>query len=592
MLEELRIQNFAIIDKLDLDFASGLNVITGETGAGKSIIIDAVELLLGGKGDIGSVRAGAEKAVVEGVFALKGQARALLIPLLRREDLLEEDGDSNFVTLYREIRTNGRTVARVNGVSVNLEVMREIGAALVDIHGQSEHLSLLNKKQHLDLLDRYADLLEIRDAMATLVRHLQDVRSEIQTLQADKATLQRRIETLQRDVEEIEAAKLKIGEDEDLKAERTRLANSESLATSTGAVLKLLNGDETASDDLPAVDRLMQVATHLAKLAAIDPELDEWRDLADSLAAQAQDLAIEMARYADTIEFNPKRLDQIEERLELINKLRRRYGNTIQAILEHADKAKEELGKIENSEEHLEGLRIKEDELLHHIGELALKISDVRQRIGNQLSKRVVTELKDLRMERAEFQVGIAHHEDPNGCFAGDRRLAFDATGVDDVEFLLSANPGEPMRALSKVASGGEAARIMLALKRVLTQADHTPTLIFDEVDQGIGGRVGGVVGEKLWSLTKGHQVLVVTHLPQLAGFADKHYHVRKVVKGDRTSTQVMALEEEARITELAEMLGAFGDSGKQSARDIMDEARNRKGEIAASLNPTQKSLL
>jgi DNA repair protein RecN (Recombination protein N) len=580
MLEELHIHNFAIIDQLDLNFAPGFNVITGETGAGKSIIIDAVELVLGGKSDSAMIRAGAERASVEAIFALQGQIRALMVPVLQREGLFTEGDD--IVSVYREVRGNGRSLARVNGVSVTQEVLRELGTIMVDIHGQSEHFSLLNKRNHLDLLDRYADLLEIRDALATLVDHLGDVRSEIKTLETDAASLKRRADTLRSDIEEIDAAKLKADEEDDLKAERTRLANSESLAQATAGITRLLNGDDSAGGELPVVDSLMQVSTQLGKLAAIDPELEEWRELADALSAQAQDLAIEMANYADSIEYNPVRLNQVEERLELINKLRRRYAaSTIEDILNYAENARTELNGIEHSDERLVELRAKEIDLLQHIGEMSGKISNVRQRIGKQLSKRVSNELKDLRMDRAVFEVGIEHYEDPNGCFVGDKRLAFDETGIDNVEFLLSANPGEPLRPLAKVASGGESARIMLSLKRVLTQADQTPTLIFDEVDQGIGGRIGSVVGEKLWSLTKGHQVMVVTHLPQLAGFADRHYHVKKVVNDNRTSTLVTPLEDvDSRVTELAEMLGAFGESGKQSARELIEEAYTRKGEL------------
>lgn len=577
MLEELRIHNFAIIDALELNFAPGLNVITGETGAGKSIIIDAVELLLGGKADASAIRAGSDKATIEGVFAIKTLTRAILIPMLEREDLLTDD--DQYLTLYREVRSTGRSVIRVNGVTVTQDILREIGSTLIDIHGQSEHLSLLNSRQHLDLLDRYADLLDIREALETLVRNVNETRREIRSLQEDEAAIQRRAEQLRREIEEIDAAELVVGEDDEIRAERTRLSNSEQLATLANVIVKLLNGDEGgATEDLPAVDRLMQVATHLSKLANIDPELGEWHELAESISAQAQELALEMADYAENVEYNPKRLNELEERLEVINKMRRRYGATIELVLEHAERAREELDGIENSEERLKTLYQREGELLHHIGELAEKISGVRQQTGQQLARLVMRELKDLRMERAEFEVSITYKDDPNGCYVGDRRLAFDSTGIDNVEFMLSANPGEPLRPLAKVASGGEAARIMLALKRVLSQADHTPTLIFDEVDQGIGGRVGTVVGEKLWTLTNGHQVLVVTHLPQLAGFADRHYHVRKLSQGNRTTTQVTPLDDEPlRIRELAEMLGTTGESGQMSARDILEDARQRK---------------
>ncbi len=578
MLEELRVQNFAIIDKLELHFSHGLNVITGETGAGKSIIIDAVELLLGGKADPSFIRAGTDRTVVEGTFLLKGITRTLILPVLEREDLLSEADDT--VTLYREVRQNGRSIARVNGIAVNSDVLREIGDLLVDIHGQSEHMSLFDSKVHLDLLDRYADLLEIREALATLVKNLSDVRAEMHSLQDNEAALQRRAEQYRYEIDEINAANIKPGEDEELMAERKRLSNAEQLAQLAGAVVMLLNGgDSTHAEHLPAVDALMQVAAHLNKLAAIDPRLSEWQQVAEDISAQAQELAIEMADYAEEVEYDPKRLDRIEERLEQLNRLRRRYGGTLEAVLAHAEKTKAELDAIEHSSERLAELQAKETALLQHIGEMSANISEVRQRTGRQLARRVMGELKDLRMERAQFEVAVTHEEDPNGCYVGDRRLAFDATGIDRVEFMLSANPGEPLRPLAKVASGGEAARIMLALKRVLAAADHTPTLIFDEVDQGIGGRVGTIVGEKLWSLTHNHQVLVVTHLPQLAGYADRHYHVRKQATDTSTQTQVVVLEsDDERIHELSEMLGASGEGSRQSAREILDEARTYKG--------------
>jgi len=577
MLEELRIQNFAIIDQLELGFAPGLNVITGETGAGKSIIIDAVELLLGGRADPGFVRAGAEKSAIEGVFALRGFSRGMVLPILMREELLA-DGGEDYVSLYREVRSTGRSVARINGVTVTLDVLREVGAALVDIHGQSEHLSLLNSRFHLDLIDRYAELMGVREAMAKVVADLTEIRREMHVLQADKQALERRLDQLRHEIDEIDTAEIELTEEDDLRAERLRLSNSEHLATYAAQAVTLLSAEGA---DLPAVDRLQQIAQALSKLAAIDSSLAEWADIAEGMAVQAQDMAIELADYAEAVEYNPNRLNHIEERLELFSKLKRRYGGTLQAVLAYAEKARDELDALENSDERLEILRTQEYALLVRVGELGAKISNHRQIASKRLAKAVMRELADLRMERAQFEVGITQTDAPDGCYVGERRLAFDSTGIDTVEMLLAANPGEPLRPLAKVASGGEAARIMLALKRVLTAADHTPTLIFDEVDQGIGGRIGTVVGEKLWTLTHGHQVLVVTHLPQLAGFADKHYHVKKVVSGDRTTTQVIALDDEnARVSELAEMLGSVSESGRQSARDLLAEARARKLQV------------
>jgi DNA repair protein RecN (Recombination protein N) len=578
MLDELRIQNFAIIDQLELELDGGLNIITGETGAGKSIIVDAVELLLGGKPDTALIRSGKQKAVVEGVFVLRGKVKQAILEVLRREELIEGH-DSDHVILAREMRSNGRSMARINGITVKQDLLREVGDLLVDIHGQSEHLSLFNPPHHLDLLDRYADLMEIREALRTVVGNLQKTRREIKSLQQDKEELQRRADRLRREVEEIEVAVLEPGEDDEIKAELKRLSNSERLAQLSGEVAMILSGENATDDYVAAVDQLMQVSNIMKKLQAIDPELDELAEMADGLADQAQELAIQISGYGDEVEYDPVRINELEERLELINGLRRRYGVSIELVIEYGEKARAELESIDHSEERLEDLRKTEEQMLRQIGDLSASISKVRKDIGKQLSKRVVEELKDLRMDRTRFEVQVEHTPDPDGCYVGKHRYKFDITGIDNVEFMMSANPGEPMRPLAKVASGGEAARIMLALKRVLTQADHTPTLIFDEVDQGIGGRVGSVVGEKLWSLTDGHQVMVVTHLPQLAGYADRHYNVRKAMGDERTTSEIISLDDDAaRIAELSDMLGGTGEGSKQSALEILTEARARKG--------------
>ncbi len=591
MLEELRIHNFAIIDSLELSFAPGLNVITGETGAGKSIIIDAIEQLLGGRADNAMVRAGADRALIEGVFTLNAHTRPAVVEALRRADLLEDEHPA-YVVLGREIRGSGRSTARVNGVTVSQDVLREISEALVDVHGQSEHLSLLRPASHIDLLDRYADLLEMRAAMTTMVDRVASVRREIKALLEDEAALKRRAERLRADVEEIDAAQLKPGEEDDLRAERTRMANSEQLATLTAEAVLLLIGDDSAADRPNAVDQLQRVAVLLGKLSNIDPTLKELSQFADTISEQAQELSISIQDYAESVEYNPARLDEVEARLETITRLKRRFGATVEEVLAYAERARAELDTLENSEARLEELRAQETKLLSYIGEMGQKISQVRQTFGKRLSEAVVNELADLKMQHTRFEVAITYRDDPEGCIVGDRRVAFGPTGIDEVEFMMSANPGEPLRPLVKVASGGETARIMLALKRVLSQADRTPTLIFDEIDQGIGGRVGGIVGEKLWSLTNSHQVLVVTHLAQLAGYADRHFRVRKDVTAKRVVTEVTPLDDEQRVAELAEMLGATGDSGSQTARDILNEAREKKLARASHQPGQQQTLL
>ncbi|MBN2472280.1 MAG: DNA repair protein RecN [Anaerolineae bacterium] len=573
MLEELRIQNFAIIEDLVLRFAPDFNVITGETGAGKSIIIDAMGLLLGERADPGMLRGGAERALIEGVFVVPPQVGQVLQPLLE-EHALEGD-DPGVVILTREIRA-GRSTARVNGVTVRVEVLREVGDLLVDIHGQSEHLSLLRPRQHIYLLDRYANLEEPREALAGVVGRLRQVRQEIAGLMRDEAETARRVDILTYQVEEIRAVDPSPDEEDEIRAERTRLANSERLAElSDQAYNWLLAGD----DDSPAAtDLLQQAAAALEKLAAIDPELNEQAEWAERLSAEAEELGESMRHYLEGVEFSPERIDELEERLEAISRIRRKYGGTVVAALDFLERAEAELDSIEHSEERLAELREQETDLLRSIGELAVKLSEARRKAGERLARNIVRELGDLRMEGAQFEVSLTRQPDPDhGAYVGAERFAFDATGIDTVEFLLSANPGEPVRPLHKVASGGETARIMLALKGVLGRVDHTPTLIFDEIDQGIGGRIGAVVGRKLWGLAESHQVLVVTHLAQLAGFADTHFRVSKAETGGRTVTHTDILDDRARVDELAEMLGAQTDSARQSAHDILMLARRTK---------------
>jgi len=573
MLEELRIQNFAIIEALTLRFAPGLNVITGETGAGKSIIIDAMSLLLGDRADPGMVRAGADRALVEGVFALPPSVQHQIAALLANENLPQDD--PGLLTLDREIRSNGRSLARINGVVVRLDLLRAVGDLLVDIHGQSEHLSLLRPREHLYLLDRYANLEEPRAALATLVARLRRLREEIAALLRDEAELARRADMLAFQVEEITSLNLRPEEEDDIREERNRLVNSEKLAAlADEAYALLLSG----GPDTPAATDLLQQATlTLKKLADIDPTMAEAFQLAESLSVQADDLGATMRRYRESVEYSPSRLDELEERLEAIRRIKRKYGGTVQAALEYAARAAAELDTIQHSEERLAELREKEEAQLRQIGDLAARLSQTRQQAAARLAQSIERELGDLRMAGGRFEVNIEQQEDPDGAYVGERRLAFDATGVDRIEFLMSANPGEPLRPLAKVASGGEAARIMLALKGVLGRVDQTPTLIFDEIDQGIGGRIGTVVGQKLWGLTESHQVFVVTHLAQLAGFADVHFRIHKLQRGGRTITLADPLDDKGRVAELAEMLGAQTDSGHQSAHDILMLARRVK---------------
>ncbi len=567
MLSELRIDDFAIIDQLRLTFSRGLVIFTGETGAGKSIIIDAVDLLMGGRADPTFVRAGAEAARVEGTFALDAELRPVIQALLAREELLDDDW-SGEISISREIRREGRSTSRINGRMVNLALMKEIGQVLVDVHGQSEHLSLLRTREHLFLLDRFGELEPQREAVSGVVRELNAVRRELAELRRSEREMERRMDMLDFQIKEIGAARLKPGEDKALLDERTRLANAEKLAALTEEACQALS---SGAEDAPsAADLLGEAARALNSLAKIDPSRTEQRDLAVALSEQFKDLARELEDYREQIEFNPKRLDLVEERLELIKTLKRKYGASLEDVIAYGAQAQQERDGLTHSGERLAELGAREDKLLKRIGQLGAALSSARRAAGERLGRAIEAELADLRMDRAQFGVEVRGEPDPGGAYVDGQRLAFDSTGIDRIEFLVAPNPGEGLKPLAKIASGGETSRLMLALKGVLARADHTPTLIFDEIDQGIGGRVGSIVGEKLWSLSQRHQVLCITHLPQLAGFGDQHLRVEKRISGDRTVTDVQPLSAAERVTEMAQMLGGAGEKTVESAEEIL----------------------
>jgi DNA repair protein RecN (Recombination protein N) len=571
MLTELRIENFAIIDQLELQFGAGLAVFTGETGAGKSIIIDALETVLGNRADSTFIRSGAERASVEATFHLADPVRIPIHELLQTEELLD---DPDFVTLGRELRLNGRNVARVNGRSVNVNLLHEIGEYLVDIHGQSQHLSLLRVRQHLGLLDGFADTEELLGAYQETYRKLQAVRRELEALRQSEREAARRSDLLTYQVEEIDAAHLKTGEEEGLREERTRLANAEGLANLSQQALQLLDDGNPES---PAItDLLGEVVDALQDLARIDSGQAAISTQATTIFEEVADLSRELRDYLESVEFNPKRLEQVEERLDLINSLKRKYGDTIEAILAAADQARQELENITHAEERTQELQVEQNNLLTQLAKRGLALSEKRRDAAEQLARAIETELNDLRMPGARFQVAFERRTSPDGVPLPDgERLAFDLTGLENVEFLVETNPGEGLKPLVKIASGGETARLMLALKNVLAKADHVPTLIFDEIDQGIGGRVGTVVGHKLWQLTNRHQVLCITHLPQLAAFGQQHFQVQKQIEGGRTTTAVHSVEGEARLNELAQMLGEISLGTLKSAQEILQSARN-----------------
>lgn len=576
MLTEIRIENFAIIQQLELGLLPGLITFTGETGAGKSIILDAITAVVGGRTDPTMIRAGAERALVEATFRLSNSNRERINEILEREEMLD---DPDYVTLSRELRREGRSTARINGRAAATNLVREIGAYLIDIHGQSEHLSLLNVRQHIHLLDRYAESDTALLAYRGVYERLMALRRELNSLRQTERDAERRTDLLSYQLQEIDSAALQPGEEETLKQERQRLANAENLATLAQRALCQL--DEGSIEAPSITDMFGEVVQSAASISKIDGSMNNLSEQAVTIADLLADLGSELRDYLEGIEFNSRRLNDTEERLDLIHKLQRKYGGTVEAVQKFAESARQELETIAHATERIAELESEEHVLLQDLGKSALALSAQRKTAAASLETGVESELNDLNMSGARFSIDFKTEEDPTGISMEDGTLVgFDSTGIDRVEFLIAPNPGEGLKPLVKIASGGETSRLMLALKNVLAQADDVPTLIFDEIDQGIGGRVGSVVGEKLWQLARRHEVLCVTHLPQLAAFGDQHFRVQKHVEDGRTTTLVEQLTEQTRLDELTQMLGNLNETNRAAAQETLNLARTRAREL------------
>ena len=621
MLLELNIKDFAIIDTLHLRLHRLFNVFTGETGAGKSIIIDAMSALLGGKIGVEVVRSGRERATVEGVFSigalppinddwqpfeatlnaegngagmlLEGLAKidaqqvvtnhadaesadagVALATLLHAYDITPEDGH---LILSRDIFASGRTVGRINGRTVTQQVLQQVASWLVDIHGQSEHMSLLRPEQHVNFLDRYAELLPLREQLSTKVTEWRTARKTLLSLQENERELARRAEFLRYEIEEIEKAELQPGELEELEEERQVLSNAERLRELCTLVYGSIKGGDTADDFRPALDQLRPALKALNELSRLDKNLEEHETNLSEAIYRLEDVAASISSYESDIEDDPQRLADIEERLDLIARMKRKYGvSTIEEILQRAAANQAELETIVHRDELIVTLQQQDGQFRQEIGRIAQELSEKRREAAARLSTAMEEQLDDLNMKRARFSVEIEQVPDPNGVPAsidGQPRQSYfcDMTGIDRVQFLIAPNPGEPFKPLTKIASGGETSRLMLALKTILAAADATPTLIFDEIDAGISGRSSQIVGEKLWQLTRNHQVICVTHLPQIAAFADTHYNVNKQIFDERTITIVNELRPEQRVRELAYILGGSAtDFSMKSAEEML----------------------
>jgi DNA repair protein RecN (Recombination protein N) len=621
MLLELNIKDFAIIDSLHLRLHRLFNVFTGETGAGKSIIIDAMSALLGGKIGVEVVRAGSDRATVEGVFSIEAlppisdewkpfeatlnadgngtgtlfhgltpvhaeqsvtnhadaesaDARVALATLLHTYDITPEDGH---LILSRDIFASGRTVGRINGRTITQQVLQQVASWLVDIHGQSEHMSLLRPEQHVNFLDRYAELLPLREQLNTKVTEWRSVQKTLHSMQENEREQARRAEFLRYEIEEIETAELRQGETDELEEERTVLNSAERLRELCTLVYASIKGGDTGDDFQPALDLLQPALKALNELSRLDKNLEEHEINLSEAVFRLEDVAASISSYESDIEDDPQRLTEVEERLDLIARLKRKYGvTTIEEILQRAADNQAELETIVHRDELIESLQQQDRQLRREIGRIAQSISERRREAAQLLSTAMEEQLNDLNMQRARFSVEIEQIPDPNGVPASingqpEQLYTCDVTGIDRVQFLIAPNPGEPFKPLTKIASGGETSRLMLALKTILATADATPTLIFDEIDAGISGRSGQIVGEKLWQLTHNHQVICVTHLPQIAAFADTHYNVNKQIYDERTMTRVNELRPEQRVREIAYIIGGnVTDFSMKSAEEML----------------------
>jgi len=578
LLVELRVKNLGIIEDINWRLGDGLNIITGETGAGKSLVIDAVELLLAGKASEDVIRYGADEAQIEGVFTLPQKEN--LSPLKK---LLAEKGvaaDEETLVIDCELRRQGSSVIRANGYAIPKALLRQIGRLLVDIHGQSEHLSLLDSKSHLDFLDYYAHTLELRHGFTVKATELYKVEQELKALEKDEKERARREEFLRFQLEEISHAQLREGEDKELERERNILASAEKLKAISYEAYRALHEEDISTHSAPALDKLNEAAQAVKKLVEMDPALREQLDFLEGIIHGLTEVARDLRAYHDSLEHNPNRLEEIESRLELIRSLKRKYGQTISEVLGYLKKVQKELDEVSHSAERHTELEQLRTILKQEMGQIAYELSRERSKAAKQLTSEVKKELHDLNMSQVEFEVSISKQRAEEGIpFPDGESYGFSNEGADNVEFMVSTNPGEPLKPMARIASTGELSRFTLALKGALSEADNIPVLIFDEIDIGIGGRSGEIIGKKLCILARNRQVICVTHLPQIAAFADTHFIVHKEVAGARTTSMLENLEGEPRIKELAVMLAGpqYTETSLKNARELRHKAETWK---------------
>ena len=534
MLQELSIKDFAIIDEIQISFQPKMTVLTGETGAGKSIIIDALGLLAGGRGSTEFIRKGEKKAVIQGLFTLPREANTYNI--LEEYGIDSEDGQ---IILQRDLYRGGRNICRINGMMVNLATLRKIGETLIDIHGQNEHQELMKPENHIDLLDEYdKKTSELRNQYQVVYQNYRKLKLSMEKKEADEKAWAQRLDMLNFQVKEIGEAGLKINEEDELVEEKNKLDNFQAIHDALELSYQILSGEK-----IDVVGNLGNAMNELSDVSDLSENLQEINTKISDAFYSLEDAARDISDELDSMEWNGERLNEIEERLELIHQLKRKYGDTIEDILHYHSRIVKELREMENAEQNSEKQERQLSEALEKVKELAIKLSKQRKKSAKKLEKMIHEQLSALYMDKAVFEVK----------FLNNSKLYF--KGIDKVEFYIQTNPGEEMGPLAKIASGGELSRIMLALKTIFSQKMGVTSIIFDEVDTGVSGRVAQAIAEKISQISNNSQVLCITHLPQVAAIADNHYYISKSVNDGRTETSLKELDEKQKIREIARML-------------------------------------
>jgi DNA repair protein RecN (Recombination protein N) len=575
VLVELTVENFAVIERARLRLGPGMNVVTGETGAGKSLLVGALATVLGSRADRNVIRTGAKFSRVEAVFQVQPGSLPGLVRSLTENGLSQEQ--DGVIVLSREILKSGPNLCRVNGRTVALTVLREIGRHLVDIHGQNEHTALLSTSHQIEFLDSFGGLGQARADVMDVVHRLRRVRESILSLEQDTAKKDQKHQLLEYQTQEIERANLVPREDITLTQERNSLAHAESIQKACFEAHEGLYGGNSS-----AVDLISQVQAILKVTPDPEGKLAFQIESLASAKAMIEDTAREVRSYGATIEANPGRLILVDERLDFIQQLRRKYGTTLEGIISLGKQIRQELEEMENSAETIEQTYELLRNLNQEAGNISWELSQRRQDVSRQLETAMVSELRDLQMGRIQFSIFLGRIREPGGLPAPDGyEYTFYSDGIDRVEFLVTANPGEELRPLAKVASGGEMARFMLAIKASLQDNSGVPTLVFDEIDAGVGARAGEIVGAKLSGVGQHHQVICVTHLPQIAAYADHHFQVDKSVLFERTFADVQELEEADRLREIAALVGGSPTTKSiETARELLQRAFTYKANL------------